>query len=115
MAGMPETGQRYLFIDLLRFAAAFLMIQGHVFDALLSTQIKSHSLFYIHDFFHGFIAPAFLFASGVAYGASTMKRWAEHTTWGKRGRRRMHRSNPRRRSSGGPGSGGTVASALMRP
>lgn len=88
---MADEKQRYLFIDLLRFAAAFLMIQGHVFDALLSTQIKSHSLFYIYDFFHGFVAPAFLFASGVAYGASTTKRWAEHTSWGKRVRRRMQR------------------------
>ena len=88
---MPEAGQRYLFIDLLRFGAAFFMIQGHVFDALLSTQIKSHPLFYVHDFFHGFIAPAFLFASGVAYGASTMKRWEEHVAWGKRVRGRVQR------------------------
>ena len=88
---MADSKQRYLFIDLLRFVAAFFMIQGHVFDALLSTQVKSHPLFYLHDFFHGFVAPAFLFASGVAFGASTMKRWEEHIGWGKRVRHRMQR------------------------
>jgi uncharacterized membrane protein len=89
--GMAENQKRYLFIDLLRFVAAFFMIQGHVFDALLSTQIKSHPSYYRHDFFHGFVAPAFLFASGVAYGASTMRRWSEHGTWGNRPRRRVQR------------------------
>ena len=89
--GMREARQRYLFIDLLRFVAAFFMIQGHVFDAVLSPQVKAHPLFYVHDFFHGFVAPAFLFASGVAYGASTMKRWNEHIGFGKRSRHRVRR------------------------
>ncbi|MDD8017502.1 MAG: heparan-alpha-glucosaminide N-acetyltransferase domain-containing protein [Bacteroidota bacterium] len=75
---MPHSKQRYLFIDLLRFMAVFFMIQGHVFDALLSREVKSLSLYYIHDFFHGFIAPMFLFASGVAFGVSTFKKWEEH-------------------------------------
>jgi uncharacterized membrane protein len=88
---MADGKQRYLFIDLLRFVAAFFMIEGHVVDALLSTQLKAGPLFRMHDFFHGFVAPAFLFASGVAYGASTMKRWEEHATWGKRPRRRALR------------------------
>jgi uncharacterized membrane protein len=88
---MPETKQRYLFIDLLRFVAAFFMIQGHVFDALLSAEVKSHPSFYLYDFFHGFVAPAFLFASGVTYGASTMTRWDEHAKWGKRAERRILR------------------------
>jgi uncharacterized membrane protein len=83
--------QRYLFIDLLRFVAAFFMIQGHVFDALLSSDVKSHPLYYLHDFFHGFVAPAFLFASGVAYGVSTVKRWEDHVVWGSKTRRRLTR------------------------
>jgi uncharacterized membrane protein len=89
--GMADYKQRYAFIDLLRFVAAFFMIQGHVFDALLSTHIKANPSFYMYDFFHGFVAPAFLLASGVAYGASTMKRWDEHITWGERARRRIQR------------------------
>jgi hypothetical protein len=65
------------------------MIQGHVFDALLSPHVKSASWYYIHDFFHGFIAPVFLFASGVAYGVSTIRNWEEHIVWGERVRRRI--------------------------
>lgn len=72
--------QRYLFIDLLRFLAVVFMIQGHTFDALLNFEARSNSLFSVHDFFHGFIAPMFLFASGTAFGISTFKKWNEHVT-----------------------------------
>jgi hypothetical protein len=76
---MPTVKQRYLFIDLLRFTAVIVMLQGHTFDALLSPSVKQASLFFIHDFFHGFVAPMFLFSSGVAFGVSTMKKWDVHT------------------------------------
>ena len=76
---MPHTKHRYLFIDLLRFLAVVFMVQGHTFDALLDFDLRSATLFYAHDFFHGFIAPMFLFASGVAFGISTLKKWEEHT------------------------------------
>ena len=75
---MIHSKQRYLFIDLLRFLAVVFMIQGHTFDALLDFNLRSNILFFAHDFFHGFIAPMFLFASGVAFGISTMKKWEEH-------------------------------------
>ncbi len=75
---MAHSKQRYLFIDLLRFVAVVFMIQGHTFDALLSFDLRSTTLFFAHDFFHGFIAPMFLFASGVAFGISTFKKWEEH-------------------------------------
>jgi hypothetical protein len=86
---MAQSKQRYLFIDLLRFAAGFFMIQGHVFDALLSPQVKSASWYYVHDFFHGFIAPMFLFASGVAFGVATIRSWDQHIVWSERVRRRV--------------------------
>jgi uncharacterized membrane protein len=88
---MSDSKQRYLFIDSLRFIAAFFMIQGHVFDAVLSATVKAHPQYYRHDFFHGFIAPAFLFASGVAYGVSKMKRWEEHIVLGQKFWRRTLR------------------------
>ncbi|MBI2428773.1 MAG: DUF1624 domain-containing protein [Ignavibacteriales bacterium] len=75
---MPHSKQRYLFIDLLRFLAVVFMIQGHTFDALLDFNLRSNTLFFAHDFFHGFIAPMFLFASGTAFGISTFKKWGEH-------------------------------------
>jgi uncharacterized membrane protein len=86
---MAQSKQRYLYIDLLRFVAGFFMIQGHVFDALLSPQVKSASWYYIHDFFHGFIAPMFLFASGVAFGVATIRSWEQHVVWGERVWRRV--------------------------
>src|SRR3954463_10251136 len=86
---MAQSKQRYLFIDCLRFVAGFFMIQGHVFDALLSPQVKSASWYYLHDFFHGFIAPMFLFASGVAFGVATIRSWDQHMVWGERVRRRV--------------------------
>jgi uncharacterized membrane protein len=86
---MAQSKQRYLFIDLLRFVAGFFMIQGHVFDALLSPEVKSGSWYYVHDFFHGFIAPMFLFASGVAFGVATIRSWDQHIVWGERVRRRV--------------------------
>lgn len=75
---MTHSKQRYLFIDLLRFIAVFFMVQGHTFDALVNASFKTHSLFYIYDMFHGFVAPMFLFASGVAFGVSTLKKWEQH-------------------------------------
>ncbi len=78
-----------MFIDLFRFVAALLMVQGHVFDALLSPQVKAHHLFQVHNFFHGFVAPAFLFASGMTYGISTIPKWDEYIIWGSRARHRF--------------------------
>jgi len=75
---MSTVKQRHLFIDLLRFTAVIVMLQGHTFDALLSPAVKHASFFFIHDFFHGFVAPMFLFASGVAFGVSTIRKWEIH-------------------------------------
>lgn len=86
---MPHSKQRYLFIDLLRFLGVFFMIQGHTFDALLEMELRKTTLFFVHDFFHGFIAPMFLFASGVAFGISTMKKWEEHTSFTRHTARRF--------------------------
>ncbi len=83
--------QRYLFIDLLRFGAVVFMLQGHTFDALLKQGIKQASLFYVYDFFHGFVAPMFLFASGVAFGVATFKKWEQHLSWSPALRKRLGR------------------------
>lgn len=86
---MHHSKQRYLFIDLLRFLAVVFMIQGHTFDTLLNFDDRSTILFFAHDFFHGFIAPMFLFASGVAFGIATMKRWEEHAVFSQHVARRF--------------------------
>jgi uncharacterized membrane protein len=83
--------QRYIFIDLLRFSAIVFMLQGHTFDALLASSVKHARFFYLHDFFHGFVAPMFLFSSGMAFGVSTMKKWQEHLSFTPAVRRRITR------------------------
>jgi uncharacterized membrane protein len=88
---MPHSKQRYLFIDLLRFIAVLFMIQGHTFDATLDYSVRLHTLFTMHDFFHGFIAPLFLFSSGVAFGISTFKKWDEHTVLSRKVYKRIGR------------------------
>ncbi|MSQ45952.1 MAG: DUF1624 domain-containing protein [Ignavibacteria bacterium] len=66
---------RYFFIDIFRFIAILLMIQGHTFDALLQNSVRSASWFPIHDYLHGYVAAMFLFGSGIAFVISTFKKW----------------------------------------
>lgn len=82
---------RYLFIDLLRFAAAVLMVQGHVFDALLSPLEKARPYYYLHDVAHGFVPPLFFFLAGAAFSISTVRRWDVYHAWSEPTRRRILR------------------------
>lgn len=86
-----QQSKRYIFIDLLRFSAIVFMLQGHTFDALLLPAVKHFRYFYLHDFFHGFVAPMFLFSSGMAFGVSTMKKWQEHLSFTHTLRKRITR------------------------
>ncbi len=88
---LTTKAQRYIFIDLLRFSAIVFMLQGHTFDALLSESVKHSRYFYLHDFFHGFVAPMFLFSSGMAFGVSTLKKWQDHLSFTPAVRRRVTR------------------------
>ncbi len=83
--------RRWLFIDFLRFSAVVLMVQGHTFDALLSVSVKAESWFRMHAFWHGFTAPMFLFASGLAFGIATLRKWPRHLTPGPTLSRRYRR------------------------
>jgi hypothetical protein len=47
---------------------ALVMVQGHVFDALLRPDIKATDLYQLEVLFHGSTAPGFLFASGFVVG-----------------------------------------------
>ena len=83
--------QRYLFIDIFRFIAILFMVEGHIVEALLHPSLKQTFVFTIHDFFHGFTAPVFLFTSGAAFGFSTLRKWEEHRTLNKKVLRRIVR------------------------
>jgi len=63
-----ENKKTHLFyIDLFRAFIIVLMIQGHLFRALLSTDIKKGLIFSIHEYIHGLVAPGFLFLSGFLF------------------------------------------------
>ena len=59
--------QRLVFIDLLRGWALIVMIEVHVFNSLMQTQLKSAWWFPYLNFVNGLVAPSFLFISGFAF------------------------------------------------
>ncbi|MEM1268863.1 MAG: heparan-alpha-glucosaminide N-acetyltransferase domain-containing protein [Bacteroidota bacterium] len=82
---------RWLFVDFLRFSAVVLMVQGHTFDAVLSAVERAAPWYQVHSFWHGFTAPMFLFASGIAFGIATLRKWEKHTAWSTAITRRLRR------------------------
>ncbi|MGH8103123.1 MAG: hypothetical protein ACREJQ_01215 [bacterium] len=83
--------KRHRFMDFLRFAAVSLMIQGHVFRALLEPGAKQASWWRIHEIIHGVTAPAFLFAAGFVFVISSVPKWHELQTWNAAVRKRLLR------------------------
>lgn len=59
---------RELYIDAFRGLMALVMVQGHVFDFLLSADLRAEPLYQFQVIFHGSTAPGFLFASGFVAG-----------------------------------------------
>jgi hypothetical protein len=47
---------------------ALLMVQGHLCDTLLASEVRAHPLYAFQQMFHGSTAPGFLFASGFVAG-----------------------------------------------
>ena len=88
---MPSKDQRFQFIDLLRFGAVVFMLEGHACDAFLKDSIKQTEFYCLHGFFHGFVGPVFLFASGLAFGVATFKNWEHYVSWSPQLRRRLVR------------------------
>lgn len=73
--GGRARGGRWIALDLLRFCAVFLMVQGHTFTELLDRSVQSERWYRHHMFVHGYTAPMFLFASGLAFGYTTFRGW----------------------------------------
>ena len=82
---------RWLALDLFRFLAVVLMVQGHVFYEVLSDTVRDQSWYGWHKYVHGFTAPIFLFSSGLAFGITTLGHWTEHTKPGKAVAKRFER------------------------
>jgi fucose 4-O-acetylase-like acetyltransferase len=63
-----QSGNRELYIDAFRGLMALVMVQGHVFDQLVSAAARADRLYQLQVIFHGSTAPGFLFASGFVAG-----------------------------------------------
>ena len=86
-----RNNERWRALDLLRLVAVVLMVQGHVFTALLDRGLR-HGPWYIrHSYVHGLTAPIFFFASGLAFGVATLRNWSDQTHWGPAAKRRFGR------------------------
>lgn len=66
------------FLDLLRVLAAVQMVQGHTVDALLAAPFRSGDVFAAWSWARGLTAVAFLWVAGVAFHASTVRRYERH-------------------------------------
>jgi len=61
-----------------RAVSIFLMLQGHVFRAVLTQSLRDMIWFDVHEFIHGLTAPAFLVSAGLTFGISTLRRHEEY-------------------------------------
>ena len=64
----PARPRRELYIDAFRGLMALVMVQGHVFESLLSPEVRAEPWYGFQLMFHGSTAPGFLFASGFVAG-----------------------------------------------
>ena len=68
-----KTKNRALFIDLLRALALLIMIEVHVFNELLNTELRQGGWYTALNFINGLVAPSFLFVSGLVFVLSLQK------------------------------------------
>ncbi len=73
---------RWHALDWLRFLAVVMMVQGHSFTALMNPAERSQQWFAIHNYVHGYTAPIFFFAAGLAFGFVTLHKWERFRQWG---------------------------------
>jgi uncharacterized membrane protein len=79
-AGKPA---RLLFVDWLRAWALLVMIETHVFNAFLTTQIRRAGWFGVLNFVNGLVAPSFLFVSGFVFFVASQKRLEDLRSMGR--------------------------------
>ncbi len=78
-------------LDLFRFAAVMLMVQGHTWYVVVDQAIRPERWYRWHNYVHGYTAPMFMFASGLAFGVTTFRRWDDHAYWGRPVLKRIER------------------------
>ena len=73
---------RLLALDWLRGIAVLVMVECHVFNAVLAPQYREASWFAFLNWLNGFVAPAFLLVSGGVIGNNLRNRWQDVATFG---------------------------------
>jgi hypothetical protein len=63
----------------LRGLAVLVMVECHVFNALLAPEYRSATWFGVLNWLNGFVAPAFLLVSGAVLGINLQNRWDKGT------------------------------------
>src|SRR5580700_8988518 len=64
---MPKSSSRLPYLDWVRGVAAIVMLQGHVFDSFLRTDLRDHGPFMMSQFAGGMPPAIFLFLLGVTF------------------------------------------------
>ena len=74
---------RLLALDWLRGIAVLVMVECHVFNAVLAPGYRGAGWFVFLNWLNGFVAPAFLMVSGGVIGINLQKHWQDVVTFGK--------------------------------
>ncbi len=69
---------RFLFIDLLRGLAVFVMIEVHVVNALLLPSLRTGDFYLVLNFINGLVAPSFIFIAGFAFAIAARRKWSDY-------------------------------------
>ena len=76
----PDSG-RLLFLDLFRGMAVFGMFDAHLTNALVRLPDPLRGIPYYHDKLFNLPAPGFLFAAGISFGMSVVRRREAYRKW----------------------------------
>jgi uncharacterized membrane protein len=82
---------RLLALDWLRGVAVLVMVECHVFNAVLAAPCRQMAWFGFLNWLNGFVAPAFLMVSGGVIGINLHNRWQDVLAFGKSWRRLWRR------------------------
>src|SRR5688572_25880822 len=66
---------RSVFVDLARAAAILMMLQGHTVHAVLASDARTGTAFYLWSFARGLTSCAFLMLSGFVFTLATQRYW----------------------------------------
>lgn len=83
--------KRYLFFDLLRGWSLIIMMEAHVFNALMRDELRNTAWFSVMNYINGLVAPAFLFVSGAVFYLSTHGKTDELRSFGPSFRKKLFR------------------------